>query len=594
MSSDIMNANTVLSISNLSKSYEIYSNPRDRLKQALWQGRKRFYREFWALHPISFELKKGESLGIIGRNGSGKSTLLQIIAGVLAPTTGEARIRGRVAALLELSSGFNPEFTGRENVYMQGAILEYTPDKIGEIFDDIADFADIGDFIDQPVKTYSSGMFVRLGFAVQAFIEPDILIVDEALAVGDIQFQHKCMRRIKKLLDNGTSLLFVSHGLNTVKNFCSKGIWLEKGKSQYIGDSGVAVEKYLAFMRMREADESPNEPEESPNEPEESPNEPDEGKTEPKIETPKPVPRKIQPTEALPVTAGSLNIADERMFISGYWKDVALNNIRHFAKCTDDENASAGFQAECTEIELSFLRSPESGVVSVVIDSKESLFDMHHQSRTEVFRTKIELPAERHFVTISLAPQQQGKGNKLWLLGGSVSTPPALEFRKDPDFKNLSNEVERYGSGKAGITAVELLDYYSLKPVEEAVLGQRVRLRIHAERFQEIGPRLEFSYIIRDFNRMDICGTTSTEEGIRLDPDADRFIVEFSFNINLSQGSYSILAAFVECSEDLSHRLPMDQIDIAKIFKVEFNKNRPVWYAYHEPVTVTAAALNNK
>jgi ABC-type polysaccharide/polyol phosphate transport system ATPase subunit len=186
-----------LTVRDLGKVYQIYDRPQDRLKQALWRWRRQFYREFWALRHVSLDVRRGETLGIIGRNGSGKSTLLQIICGTLTPSEGSAEVHGRLSALLELGAGFNPEFTGRENVYLAAAMLGLSRGQIDAIYDQIVAFADIGEFIDQPVKTYSSGMYVRLAFAVAISVEPEILIVDEALAVGDIFFQQKCMRHMR-------------------------------------------------------------------------------------------------------------------------------------------------------------------------------------------------------------------------------------------------------------------------------------------------------------------------------------------------------------------------------------------------------------
>jgi lipopolysaccharide transport system ATP-binding protein len=239
-------------VSGMGKCYQIYDRPQDRLWQSLWRGRKTFFREFWALRDVSFEIRKGETVGIIGRNGSGKSTLLQLIAGTLTPTTGEVLVNGRIAALLELGSGFNPEFTGRENVYMNAAILGLSTNEIDGRFDEIAAFADIGDFIDQPVKTYSSGMMLRLAFAVSVCVDPDILIVDEALAVGDMAFQHKCMDRLRKLTRSGTTLLFVSHDIYAVKSFCQRALYLEQGRSKGTGDAGELIEQYLLDIRDAE------------------------------------------------------------------------------------------------------------------------------------------------------------------------------------------------------------------------------------------------------------------------------------------------------------------------------------------------------
>ena len=224
--------------------------PLPRLSQRLQASARRRMHRHEALHDIGFELHKGEALGIIGHNGSGKSTLLQIIAGVLAPTSGTVETHGRIAALLELGSGFNPELTGRENIYINGAILGLARSRIDELLDEIIAFADIGDYIDQPVKTYSSGMGVRLAFAVQVHVEPDILIVDEALAVGDAAFQAKALARIDEILARGTTLLFVGHDLNAVRAFCHRAMLLEKGR---IVDSGTPDDVVVAYMQRNQA-----------------------------------------------------------------------------------------------------------------------------------------------------------------------------------------------------------------------------------------------------------------------------------------------------------------------------------------------------
>ena len=225
-------------VNGVSKCYAIYDNPRHRLIQAvaarvhsllsIWDPRS-YYREFWALRDISFSVAQGEAVGIVGRNGAGKSTLLQIIAGTLAPTSGNVEINGHVAALLELGSGFNPEFTGRENVYLNGLLMGLSPDEVDSKFSEIAAFANIGIFIDQPVKTYSSGMLVRLAFAVQTAVKPKVLIVDEALSVGDVFFQAKCMAWLRRLMADGMTILFVSHDIWTVRQLCSRVILLSEG-----------------------------------------------------------------------------------------------------------------------------------------------------------------------------------------------------------------------------------------------------------------------------------------------------------------------------------------------------------------------------
>jgi ABC-type polysaccharide/polyol phosphate transport system ATPase subunit len=239
-------------VQNLSKCYQIYDTPRDRLKQFVLprlQGitgkvRKQYFREFWALKDISFDVKKGETLGIIGRNGAGKSTLLQILCGTLTPSSGSVEINGRVAALLELGAGFNPEFTGRENVYMNASVLGLCKEEIDTHIDSIIAFADIGEFINQPVKTYSSGMFVRLAFAIAIHVEPSVLIIDEALSVGDIAFQNKCVLKIRELRDKGTTLLFVTHDLSTLQLICDRVMWLHRGEIVMIGDPVIVSQEY--------------------------------------------------------------------------------------------------------------------------------------------------------------------------------------------------------------------------------------------------------------------------------------------------------------------------------------------------------------
>ncbi|MFQ5851456.1 MAG: ABC transporter ATP-binding protein [Candidatus Binatia bacterium] len=241
------NSDVAISVQNLGKCYRIYDRPQDRLKQSLWR-RRQYFREFWALKDVSFEVKKGETVGIIGRNGSGKSTLLQLIAGTVTPTTGSVHVNGRVAALLELGSGFNPEFTGRENVYTYASVLGLSRKEIDRKFQEMVDFSEVEEFIDMPVKTYSSGMFVRLAFSIAINVDPDILVVDEALAVGDGRFQQRCVARIKQLQNRGTSILFVSHDIDAIKRLCNYVLVLERGRVVHEGDPLHMTNWYLALM----------------------------------------------------------------------------------------------------------------------------------------------------------------------------------------------------------------------------------------------------------------------------------------------------------------------------------------------------------
>ena len=251
MSSDIS-----ISVQNISKSFEIYAKPVHRLWQMLFAGRRCFYREFKALQNIDFDVRRGECVGIIGRNGAGKSTLLQIIAGTLRSSSGSCTLSGRVAALLELGSGFNPEFSGKDNVFLNAAVLGFSREQTEARYQEILDFADIGDFIDQPVKTYSSGMLVRLAFAVQVMLDPDVLIVDEALAVGDIFFQQKCFARLKKLTSQGTTILFVSHDIALVKSLCSRAVYLKEGKLAAFGPAAEVCDMYYNDTTLPSADVS--------------------------------------------------------------------------------------------------------------------------------------------------------------------------------------------------------------------------------------------------------------------------------------------------------------------------------------------------
>lgn len=243
-----------ISFQGVSKSYPIYASPSDRLRELATFNRRSFHHDFWALEDVTFEVPRGRTFCIVGENGSGKSTLLQIVAGILAPTKGKVHVGGRVSALLELGSGFNPEFTGRDNVYLNAAILGFSAAQIDKVYSRIEAFAEIGDFIHQPVKTYSSGMVVRLAFAVAIHTDPEILIVDEALAVGDIYFRQRCLRKVHELRDRGITILFVSHAAGDVKAIGDAALWLDKGRLREIGSADRVVSSYLAAMAEKDSD----------------------------------------------------------------------------------------------------------------------------------------------------------------------------------------------------------------------------------------------------------------------------------------------------------------------------------------------------
>ena len=243
-----MNSNIAISVKNLTKRYKLYNKPIDRLKEALSPLRKKYHRDFTALNDISFEIKKGETIGIIGKNGSGKSTLLKLLTGVVTPSAGTVITNGKISALLELGAGFNPNFTGIENIYFNGSIMGFTKEEIDERIAAILEFADIGEFAKQPVKMYSSGMFVRLAFSLAINVDPDILIVDEALAVGDSRFQLKCFQKFDDFRKVGKTLIFVSHGMADIVRSCKRAIWINEGVLCEDGDAKVVTEEYISWL----------------------------------------------------------------------------------------------------------------------------------------------------------------------------------------------------------------------------------------------------------------------------------------------------------------------------------------------------------
>lgn len=264
MSFNGWNPEAAIDARGLSKCYQLYTYPKDRLKQFLWPhrwlGARQYYRELWALRNINLNIGHGEVVGIVGQNGSGKSTLLQLVCGTLTPTEGDVQISGRVAALLELGAGFNPEFTGRENVHMSAAIMGLSSSEIAERLEEIIDFSGVRDFIDQPVKTYSSGMFVRLAFSVAISVDPDILVIDEALSVGDGAFARKSFTRIMQMRDAGKTILFCSHSLFQVESLCTRAIWVHQGQIVLDGESAQVVTAYQAFLDKNTTDAIPEAP----------------------------------------------------------------------------------------------------------------------------------------------------------------------------------------------------------------------------------------------------------------------------------------------------------------------------------------------
>lgn len=250
-----VDSDIIIKVNNITKEYDLYNKPTDQLKEIFTFGKKKYHKTHQALNSITFEIRKGEHIGIIGTNGSGKSTLLKILTNVIVPSSGEVTINGKVSALLELGSGFNPDYTGIENIYLNGTVMGLTHSEIAKKIDEIIDFADIGEYINQPVKNYSSGMFARLAFAVAINVEPDILIVDEALSVGDIFFQNKCYKKFNELKNKGVTILFVSHDISSIKHMCSRVLWIEKGKQMMFGDSVEVCNAYTNSLLSQQVSE---------------------------------------------------------------------------------------------------------------------------------------------------------------------------------------------------------------------------------------------------------------------------------------------------------------------------------------------------
>lgn len=242
-----------ITVKDVSKRFRMYTSHAERLKELMHPFRRKYHQEFWALRDVTFDVPRGATFGIIGQNGCGKSTLLQVICGILKPTTGLVEVSGRVSALLELGAGFSRDFTGAENVFMQGAIMGISREEMERRFSEIVKFAEIEDFIDQPVKTYSSGMFVRLAFAVAINVDPDILIVDEALAVGDVAFQRKCFAKIQSFRAQGKTMLLVTHSLEAIKTYCDEAVLIDKGRIECKGDPTTVVNTFMDLLAAREA-----------------------------------------------------------------------------------------------------------------------------------------------------------------------------------------------------------------------------------------------------------------------------------------------------------------------------------------------------
>jgi len=563
-------SNLALTVSDLGKCYRIYARPADRLRQAIF-GRlgRSYYVEKWALRDVSFELERGAAMGIVGRNGAGKSTLLQIIAGTLAPTTGRVIAAGRVVALLELWSGFNPEFTGRENVFLYGALYGLTRAEMESRFDPIAAFADIGAYMDLPLKTYSSGMGVRLAFAVIAHLDPDILIVDEALSVGDVFFQHRCMRHISRLIASGTTLLFVSHAPDVVKRLCRRALWLQDGRSAAFGDSASVVERYLADVRMAlvPAPASATSP----------------GSTVAPVVVPDancvPLRDRPKPDPAL-VCQGACEL-----------REFFCDDLTHPALAIPGPGAMIGFRTRARQIEIVLAAHPFGGIASLVADRIPHHVNLHAPA-PRLVRVPLALPASTgdHAIFItSIGADPKAAGQEVWFLDGVIAEDSArLPIKRSAAFDRRAADG-RYGTGDATITFVELLHPDEGRALDEVESGATVVLRIHMDIYAPCS-QLDVSFIVRDRNGIDLFGTTALERGVSIPGTIGARLVDFTFANRLGPGSYSVLVALVARETDATAMTPLDVVPIATVFRVPFDPSCPIWYLFDESVQVTTQA----
>lgn len=583
MSCDSSQSDLAISVRGLSKSYRIYDRPEDRLRQVFLWGRKELYHEFWALRDVDFEVRKGESVGIIGANGAGKSTLLQIIAGTTQPTAGEVRVSGRVAALLELGSGFNPEFTGRENVFMNGAILGLSREEVEARYDKIVAFADIGEFINHPIKLYSSGMVVRLAFAVSVHVDADILIVDEALSVGDMQFQGKCITKIREMLeDPAKSLLFVSHGIDLVKSICRNTLLLRQGRQVSFGASETVCDQYMAMQR--DVDGGPRAVGSSNAASEQESTDEDRQNGQDAVEyTTHRFACDLGAHQESWQTFYSGRIAPGRYKVtirsgrSNFGGVVSLRRFRvsrhkeQMAVPQMDIEAGSGWHAHHAQTEDEYLSTDrEDEVLSFEFTGHELVFEGNRHSSAG-------------FVDVTLEPLPRA----------------GAEVRSARDIYNPSEEFERktasmrYGTGEARLTNVELFNGKG-EPLMHVPCGDEVAVRLH------MMTDIDLEYcntgcVIRDEAGQDMLTVNVFDEHVNW-PDwkADTpRVVEVRFRAALRPGVY-IVASGLSLSvpvKDASDEKYLDFRPNAAQFKViEERSGRPCWGAVRLPSSMEILA----
>lgn len=567
MSDVIVDANTI------SKMYKLYSNPKDRLKEIVNPFRRCYHHEFWALKDVTFQLKRGESIGIIGKNGSGKSTLLKILTGVLTPTSGTFTINGTVSSLLELGAGFNPDLSGLENIFLQGLFHGIARTDMEKKVDDIAAFADIGEFLYQPVKMYSSGMFVRLAFACSVFVDPDILIVDEALSVGDIFFTHKCMRRIKQMIDAGTVLLFVSHDTDTVQRFCSKGLWLESGRVRLYGKAGKVTNAYVAASLETFTEVA-----------------------EEILQTESQQENHDMDREALHIkrikVGPIIDIGEKRLYTRGKWVPSLelYPDSSELAMITNDIDATVTFTFSGNELSLLFMRGEGWSDPAIWVDSEQHYFTKYFEQPgrgdKHIENITIALQDGQHDVVIRAANNDLPLG---WL-GGTTGKTCQIDYREgwhDPEYEKT---LVHQGNGKARITCAEILEYNTGRPATAFQSGDWVRLRLHVRMDNlDTFPRIALGFQLRDKNQIPLFGTSCQQECQSYAKNGmNRLIAEWIFPLRLPVNTYSITVGITEYKDDLLAVGIVDFIDLALVIDITkcetysyiFPANPPIISAY--------------
>ncbi len=547
-----MGEEIAISLKNVSKCYKRYAHPVDRLKEVLLPGKSRA-QEFWALGDINLEVPKGETLGIIGQNGSGKSTLLQIIAGTLTPTTGEVLVNGRVSALLELGSGFNPEFTGRQNVFFNGQILGLSQAELEAKFDDIAAFAEIGDFIEQPVKTYSSGMAVRLAFAVIANTEPKILIVDEALSVGDAKFQARCMKRIRQMKDQGVTVLFVSHDSGSVKMLCKSAVLMNYGRILEIGAPKEVVNHYIALLSSNNSEvEIEYIKSDSLSEPDYSLIKKDEDKVEPD-------------SSLLKDNSNEVKIE--------YLNNNAFSNLDHSPLKIDEDKVepdSSLLKGNSNEVKIEYLNNDafsnlDHSPLKIDEDKVEPDSSLLKDNSNEV---KIEYINNDTFSNLdhSLLKIDEDKVEPDFSLLKDNSNEVKIEYLNNDALvlrKNSNISLHRHGNRLAIIKNVRILDLDE-KEIEKIETGAIFQIRILMEAQAELS-NFVVGISITNLMGVVIYGTNTKLQDVEL-PELNnnqQLTVNFQVPCYLNKGVYTVTVG-IHSEEGLSY----DWIDELIVFEV--------------------------